>query len=244
MGNIKVYCITHPTEIDVEKFTPKKFYENPNKKLLHIGGWLRNIYSFYDINLPEYIRCKIGFLLGDGSHLPIQYKNYTMKKVALRGKHTSNYYPHPDFVTCLKGMLSNSKSNCVTNCSSNCSSNCVSNCSSNCSGYINESNITNNWNLHFYEDICNKIKSVDFIDYLSNTDYDQLITENVVYINLIDASAVNTIIECIIRHTPIIVNKHPAVVELLGEKYPLYIKSDHCDVYKLLQSDKLIRRAH
>ena len=39
---------------------------------------------------------------------------------------------------------------------------------------------------------------------------------------MVDASTVNTIIECIIRNTPIIVNKHPAAVELLGEKYPLF----------------------
>ena len=89
-----------------------------------------------------------------------------------------------------------------------------------------------------------KINSVEFIDYLTDTDYDKLITRNIVFINLVDASAVNTIIECIVRHTPIIVNKHPAVVELLGEKYPLYITDGHLNVYKLLQSDKLIRKAY
>ena len=92
----------------------------------------------------------------------------------------------------------------------------------------------------------NKIKSVDFIDYITNTDYDKLITKNIVYINLVDASAVNTIIECIVRHTPIIVNKHPAVVELLGEKYPLYLTEDESTlfIHKLLKSDKLIRKAY
>ena len=92
----------------------------------------------------------------------------------------------------------------------------------------------------------NKIKSVEFIDYITNTDYDKLITKNIVYINLVDASAVNTIIECIVRHTPIIVNKHPAVVELLGEKYPLYLTDDESTlfIHKLLKSDKLIRKAY
>jgi hypothetical protein len=62
----------------------------------------------------------------------------------------------------------------------------------------------------------------------------------------VDASAVNTIIECIVRTTPIVVNKHPAVVELLGEKYPLYFKqsSVNIDIYKMIQDDKLIRKAH
>jgi hypothetical protein len=39
----------------------------------------------------------------------------------------------------------------------------------------------------------------------------------------VDASAVNTLLECVIRNTPIIVNKIPAIVEILGENYPLYI---------------------
>ena len=245
-GNIKVYYINHPTEIDVEKFTPKKFFQNQDKKLLHVGGWLRNVYSFYNISIPDYINCKTGFLLGDGGCIPLQYKKHIIKKVALRGKHTSNYYPHPDFLIHLTKMLSDNKSNCyddcLSNCSRNCSSNCSSNCLSNCSS--NCASITNNWNLHFYEDMTTKINSVEFIDYLTDTDYDKLITRNIVFINLVDASAVNTIIECIVRHTPIIVNKHPAVVELLGEKYPLYITDGHRNVYKLLQSDKLIRKAY
>ena len=92
---------------------------------------------------------------------------------------------------------------------------------------------------------------MQFIDFLENNDYDNLLSENVVYINLVDASAVNTIIECIVRSTPIIVNKHPAVVELLGKTYPLYFTSNHDDYSKInleinnmLQTDRLIRRAH
>ena len=58
--------------------------------------------------------------------------------------------------------------------------------------------------------------SVKIIDKLSNEDYDNLLTKNIVFIKLVDASAVNTIIECIVRNTPIIVNRLPATEELLG----------------------------
>jgi hypothetical protein len=105
----------------------------------------------------------------------------------------------------------------------------------------------NNWSKHFYDDICDKIKSVDYIEYLDNDSYDVLMTENIIFINLVDASAVNTVIECIVRSTPIIVNKHPAVVELLGEKYPLYFNNNNTldiEISKLLSNDKLIRNAH
>jgi hypothetical protein len=43
--------------------------------------------------------------------------------------------------------------------------------------------------------------------------------------NLEDANAHNTIVECIKFNTPIIINKLPAVVEYLGEDYPLYYKN-------------------
>lgn len=65
-------------------------------------------------------------------------------------------------------------------------------------------------------------KSVKIFDYLNNDDYDNCLKKNIVFLNLIDASACNTILECIVRCTPIIINKIDPVVEYLGEEYPLY----------------------
>jgi hypothetical protein len=39
---------------------------------------------------------------------------------------------------------------------------------------------------------------------------------------LIDCSAANTIIECIVRNTPILINKLPSIIEYLGKDYPFY----------------------
>ena len=80
-------------------------------------------------------------------------------------------------------------------------------------------------------------KDVQVIEYLNDTDYDKLLSENIVFINLINASAVNTIIECIARNTPIIVNRLPATIELLGDKYPLF--SDIDNATNLLTMDKI-----
>jgi hypothetical protein len=65
-------------------------------------------------------------------------------------------------------------------------------------------------------------KSVDIIQRLDNIEYDKLLQTHCVFIHLIDASAVNTLIECLARHCPILVNKIPPVVEILGDHYPLY----------------------
>lgn len=60
------------------------------------------------------------------------------------------------------------------------------------------------------------------IGVLSHDQYDQLLSQNIVAIKLKDANAVNTIIECIMRDTPIIVNRLPATEEYLGANYPFF----------------------
>jgi hypothetical protein len=75
--------------------------------------------------------------------------------------------------------------------------------------------------------------------HLSDADYDQLLSCNVVFIELRDASANNTVIECLARGTPLLVNPLPAVREYLGEDYPLYYDNLQqaalmaCDVQRL-----------
>lgn len=64
--------------------------------------------------------------------------------------------------------------------------------------------------------------SVEVLEHLGNEEYDKLLSHSIVFIHLVDASAVNTIIECILRATPILVNPIPSVIELLGQDYPLY----------------------
>lgn len=74
-------------------------------------------------------------------------------------------------------------------------------------------------NINRKIDINNSVKILTFLD---NEKFDELLSENIVFLNLIDASAVNTLIECIVRNTPIVINKLPAVVEILGSDYPLF----------------------
>lgn len=62
--------------------------------------------------------------------------------------------------------------------------------------------------------------SVHIIEHVTDEEYDKMLSENIVFLSLVDASAVNTIMECIVRTTPIIVNRHPAIEEVLGSNYP------------------------
>jgi hypothetical protein len=58
--------------------------------------------------------------------------------------------------------------------------------------------------------------------HVSDAEYDELLSANIVLVQLLDASANNTVVECLARATPILVNPLPAVREYLGEDYPLY----------------------
>ena len=81
---------------------------------------------------------------------------------------------------------------------------------------------------------------VAIIKKLHNFEYDILLSENIVSINLIDCSAANTIIECIVRNTPLLINKLPSIIEYLGKDYPFYydnlldasIKANSIDLIK------------
>jgi hypothetical protein len=70
-------------------------------------------------------------------------------------------------------------------------------------------------------------------------EYDEYLSKNIVFIDLFDAAANNTVLECIVRKTPIIVNKLPGVVDYLGEEYPLYF-TELDDVGRLLSEEKLL----
>ena len=73
-------------------------------------------------------------------------------------------------------------------------------------------------------------------------EYDELLSENIVFIELWDGSANNAVLECIIRNTPIIINKIPPVVEYLGEDYPLYF--ENVDEVLELMSDTNVLKAY
>jgi hypothetical protein len=78
-----------------------------------------------------------------------------------------------------------------------------------------------------YSDFDNYLndESVVIKMYLSNEEYDNLLSKNLVLLDVFNSSANNTVLECIVRNTPLIVNQHPAIVEYLGIQYPLYFNS-------------------
>ena len=85
-------------------------------------------------------------------------------------------------------------------------------------------------------------KSVLVKDFVSNEAYDEILSTSVVLCFLYATAANNLLLECIARHTPIIINPLPSVVEYLGDQYPLYASTiEMADA--LLMDRKRIREA-
>jgi hypothetical protein len=85
------------------------------------------------------------------------------------------------------------------------------------------------------------LSSVVTIPCLSNPEYDRLLSRNVVFMFLYDSSACNAIVECMVRHTPLLVNPLAAVVEYLGDDYPFYFETLPEAAAKLMDRDLILR---
>ena len=280
---IPIYALKHPTEIDqIQKFDLDKFMKNTDKKMVHIGGWLRNIFTFYQLHIHSighkddhtlsqltcdsidsqvdgsarkslwsylknaYIKCcqclnkKTRNKYVDKKHshevklfnekiYREQTKNYPIRKVILKGKYMDNYFPTEEMIRDFSSWLhteQTTKENAISNTiKKNVSFQLVDDVEPNVSiGHSLPSYSRNNWMKHMLEYILqlSHSKNMEILQHVDNKYYDDLLTKNLVFVHLVDGSAINTVIECYVRNTPIIVNRHPAVVEVLGKDYPLY----------------------
>lgn len=216
---IEVTALVHPTETAVPHFDWLRYVGNPERRLVQVGGWLRNTYAIYA--LPNHIALH-------GVH-----------KAALKGRGMDHYYlddfdhfahavqaawdqvvaesadttPPP-----MQGALDTSPS-CVNELGVGAPTGTGGSAPARVSPWVTGARDAALASLDA------EYHSVELIEHIDNDAYDRLLSRNIVFLNLIDCSAVNTIIECIVRHTPVLVNPLPAVVEYLGPDYPLYYHS-------------------
>ena len=83
-------------------------------------------------------------------------------------------------------------------------------------------------------------RPAEIIPRLRPDEYDDILSKSVVFLDLIDASAVTTVVECIVRGTPILINRIPPVEEYLGADYPLYYSSREEAHRKLRDRERII----
>jgi hypothetical protein len=210
--NVPVIMIRHPTQ-RVDKclrFKYSKYKANKDKKIIHIGAWLRNTYSIYELDAPD-----------------------RFKKCALKGKAMENYFVEPHIIDEMEKCMIVHSSN---------SQELITSGGTNCVVETPKKSI-NKYIAGLIKSIRNEYDNVEIIEMLSNESYDKILTKNIVFIDLVDASAVNTLIECIVRNTPILINRLPATEEYLGCDYPLFYKDlEHAK--ELIEDDCLIYKAY
>lgn len=87
-----------------------------------------------------------------------------------------------------------------------------------------------------------QIESV-FVQFLSDAEYDEALSNSFVLIDLYDASANNALIECIARDIPCFVARLPATEEYIGAEYPLLF-SDIQELQEKICNLQLVHDAH
>lgn len=87
------------------------------------------------------------------------------------------------------------------------------------------------------------VNSVEMMFTESFEKYDNLVTTNIVLIDLIDASANNSVLEMMSSNTPFFVKKIPAVVEYVGNDYPMFF-TDLSEVEEKLKDEEKLKELY
>lgn len=86
-------------------------------------------------------------------------------------------------------------------------------------------------------------KDVEYLNQMSLEEYIDQMCRSVVFLDLYDVAACNTILECIALNTPVLVKKLPGSIEYLGEDYPFYF-DDLEEAELKIQNKQLIDQTH
>lgn len=193
--HIKFIRLFHPSSFVDDQWNLNAFVEK-RIKLVNIGAWYRNPFSIYAIET-----------------------NGKFDKFALHGREMHQNFPPASKIVIDDEMLDTgySKNKWIQYCVDYMRRIDIS---------TGTYHIDDDEDTNMFSQMIRRMKrSVTELSKLSNDDYDKLLTECVVFLDLVDASACNTLIECIVRNVPICINRIQPVVEYLREDYPLYYNS-------------------
>ena len=230
-----IIALTHPTEfVPIERqFAMAKFRANPNRRVVQVGSFYRQSFAIYELpfgdarsEMANPLNLRKAHLQAASSHRYFCPDNLLLELY----KVGNNELLRADGVVESESPIYKSISGFSTNANVTAMDNTTQQRSDNVyvQGLIDHVKQLND--------------AVDIIPNLSNDDYDTLLSENIVFVQLNDASAINTLLECLVRNTPILINPLPSVLEVLGANYPLYF-STLKQASDLLADENLIEKA-
>lgn len=235
--DVEVENLVHPTESPDKdnEFSIEKFKQNEDRSIVHIGAWLRDMYAIYEI--PP--KLEVG---GMG-------KNGRIKKKILQGPKMEGYYCPRNFTQWMEQKMDQMWGSSRADLSEPTPG--YKHTGRSATGipqikpktvYMCRDATRNKYVADLIKHIKETADAVEAMTELENNAYDKLLTENLVMIRLVDASAVNSLLECLVRSTPILINRLPAVEEVLGKEYPFYYDNVY-DIPSMLKLEK-IKAAH
>ena len=96
---------------------------------------------------------------------------------------------------------------------------------------------------HDYPTISLNSGSYEEREWVDNDAYDMILSQNIAFMHLYDSSVNNAVVECIVRETPVLINKIAPIVEYLGKDYPFYFENLE-EASKKWQDMALIKETH
>lgn len=239
--SVPVEKISHPTEFVNALWTPDNFLNNPSKLLVQVGAWLRDNYAIYRLNsgnahvdLGNDVQLRKAAL--QGPYMEYYFKPPNFFQLLRPPAWKAATDPIPSQPVQPASVLYNSvyKGDDVGGVTDVFSPNAdiptdvaVITPSDDfiCRDIVcrDSSYLLNRYVQGAVELLQDYDNSVAVIPTLDNASYDDLLAKNIIFLKLWDAGAVNTLLECVVRNVPIVVNRLPAVEELLGSDYPLYM---------------------
>ena len=85
--------------------------------------------------------------------------------------------------------------------------------------------------------------SVVIKERVSDDEYDEMLSSSIVFLNLYDAATNNTVVECFLRNTPLIINRLSGVEEYLGSSYPLFYNTLE-EAAALICNNEMLKKAN
>lgn len=238
--NIPVVSLVHPTEfVDASgMWTFEKLYNNFDRSLVQVGAWLRDNYQIYKVFNGDYV--------SNSNQLSLRKKILNGKNMDIYRKPLNFFEFFKEEMWKEKDLVPTNQDICadveldlvkklpsgrITSINGEIpllaseQQNYPTNVNAICRDIISRDD--GNYRLNKYvRGAIDLLKyydnSVTQIPELSNNDYDTLLSSNVVLLPLIDVAACNTLNECIVRNTPVIMPRLPAIVELIGPTYDLF----------------------
>lgn len=205
---VPVYTVYHPTDTSARHFDFDKF----KGEVIQVGAWMRDSFAIYRLKTNMRKKALKGVNMDDYYHTKQIYFTNTKPSTGLCVDMTCRGGTDKMFFRLIRRYIREEMDIDLEDTKL----------------YITDERVNlvqNSKTKRIQRKIDSLIQSVELIEKVSDDDYDRLLETHCVFVKLFDASAVNTLIECVVRNTPILISKLPAVVEVLGHQYPLYFES-------------------